>query len=169
MFSDNLVAFESRLYPKLGRIILLMALSFLVGCATEAPLLGDSPLAEQTDYSPSAAHSRSYRVKGKTYTPLRSGVGYKARGIASWYGAESGNRTASGARFNPYGLTAAHKTLPLSSKVRVTNLKNGRSVNVVINDRGPFKGNRIIDLSKGAADEIGMRGLAEVSIEYIGG
>ncbi len=74
-----------------------------------------------------------------------------------------------GARFNPQGLTAAHKTLPLPTKVRVTNLRNGRSVDVVVNDRGPFKKGRLIDLSQGAAKKIGLhtQGLTEVKVEYL--
>jgi len=89
-------------------------------------------------------------------------------GTASWYGAEFENRpTASGERFDPRGLTGAHRSLPLGSRVRVTNLQNGRSVLVTINDRGPFHGRREIDLSFGAARAIGMvqRGLARVLIE----
>lgn len=100
---------------------------------------------------------------------MRSAVGYSERGIASWYGSESGNRTAMGVRFNPRELTAAHKTLPLPTKVRVTNLRNGRSVDVVVNDRGPFKKNRLIDLSHGAAKRIGLdkQGLGKVKVEYL--
>lgn len=81
-----------------------------------------------------------------------------ASGMASYYGRElAGNRTASGERFNPADLTAAHRTLPLGSKVRVTNPRTGNSVIVRINDRGPFHGNRLIDLSEAAAREIGIR------------
>jgi len=100
---------------------------------------------------------------------MRSAVGYNEQGIASWYGSESGNRTAMGTRFNPHGLTAAHKTLPLPTRVRVTSLKNGRSVDVVVNDRGPFKENRLIDLSHGAAKRIGLdkQGLVKVKVESI--
>lgn len=74
-----------------------------------------------------------------------------------------------GTRFNPKGITAAHKTLPLPTKVKVTNLSNGKSVNVIVNDRGPFKRNRIIDLSLGAAKIIGLdkQGLTKVKIEYL--
>ncbi|MGZ8196260.1 MAG: septal ring lytic transglycosylase RlpA family protein, partial [Methylosarcina sp.] len=93
-------------------------------------------------------------------------VGYREYGIASWYGSESGNRTAMGVRFRPHGISAAHKTLPLPTKVRVTNLQNGKSVVVVVNDRGPFKKGRLIDLSQGAARKIGIRGLARVKVEY---
>jgi rare lipoprotein A len=78
-------------------------------------------------------------------------------GMASFYGRElAGNRTASGERFDPTALTAAHRTLPLGSQVRVTNPANGQSVIVTVNDRGPFHSNRLIDLSKAAADKIGI-------------
>ncbi|WP_260610163.1 septal ring lytic transglycosylase RlpA family protein [Sphingomonas sp. IC081] len=78
-------------------------------------------------------------------------------GMASFYGRElAGNRTASGERFDPARLTAAHRTLPLGSQVRVTNPANGQSVIVTVNDRGPFHSNRLIDLSKAAADKIGI-------------
>ncbi len=89
-------------------------------------------------------------------------------GIASYYW--QGQRTASGAAFNPNGLTAAHRTLPFGTRVRVTHMGNGRSVDVTINDRGPFIGGRIIDLSRGAAGVIGMtgQGLAHVRMEVLG-
>jgi rare lipoprotein A len=92
------------------------------------------------------------------------------KGTASYYGAKfHGRRTASGERFNQNALTAAHKTLPLGTKVRVTNLRNGESVEVTINDRGPYVKGRIIDLSKGAARELGMlrSGTAKVKVEVI--
>ena len=93
-----------------------------------------------------------------------------AQGEASYYGNElAGNRTASGERFNPHGLTAAHRSLPLGTRLRVTNLSNGLSTIVRINDRGPFVGNRIIDVSLGAAREIGMvrSGKARVKLEIL--
>ena len=88
-------------------------------------------------------------------------------GKASFY--SHGSRTASGARFNPGALTAAHRTLPFGSRLRVTNLANHRSVLVTVNDRGPFTGGRILDLSAGAASVIGMRqsGVAQVRIERL--
>ncbi|MDX2201137.1 MAG: septal ring lytic transglycosylase RlpA family protein [Hyphomicrobiaceae bacterium] len=94
--------------------------------------------------------------------------GSAGSGIASYYW--QGQRTASGAHFNPDGLTAAHRTLPFGTRVRVTNMHNGRSVDVTINDRGPFIAGRIIDLSRGAASVIGMtgQGLARVKMEVIG-
>jgi rare lipoprotein A len=97
---------------------------------------------------------------------------YKAigQGTASYYGRElAGNRTASGERFNPAGFTAAHRTLPLGTKLRVTNVANGRSVIVRVNDRGPFVGKRLIDVSLGAAQEIQMTrsGTAQVRLELV--
>lgn len=89
-------------------------------------------------------------------------------GIASYYGARfHGRQTANGERFNMHALTAAHKTLPFGTKVKVTNPDNGRSVVVRINDRGPYVGNRVIDLSKGAAAKIGMvqKGVGKVKME----
>lgn len=114
-----------------------------------------------------AAYNRPYRVNGRTYYPLRSARGYRERGIASWYGWESGDRTAMGTRFNPRALTAAHRTLPLPSKVKVTNLKNKRSVVVTVNDRGPFVKGRLIDLSYGAAKALRINGLAPVVVEAL--
>ncbi len=88
-------------------------------------------------------------------------------GIASFYGAESGRKTASGQRFNPHGLTAAHRTLPFGTKLRVTH--KGRSVDVTVNDRGPFIRGRVIDLSRGAAQVIGLtsRGVGHVTVERL--
>ncbi len=151
-----------------GLVTLLIGL--LSGCASETPLLHPATTAPSASHVSrhKAAYNRPYKVKGKTYYPMTSAVGYSEQGIASWYGYESGNRTSMGTRFKPQGYTAAHKTLPLPSKVRVTNLLNGRSIIVLVNDRGPFKKNRLIDLSHGAAKKIGVHGLAEVKIEYVG-
>jgi rare lipoprotein A len=89
-------------------------------------------------------------------------------GIASVYSTESGNKTASGQRINPRGLTAAHRTLPFGTKVRVTNKRNGRSVVVTITDRGPFIRGRVIDLTMAGASAIGMGwGIAPVSLERL--
>lgn len=111
-----------------------------------------------------AASSKPYRISGKAYHPMHSAKGYRARGVASWYGWESGERTATGVRFNPNKLTAAHRTLPLPTRVRVVNLKNHRSVDVVVNDRGPFVGNRLIDLSQAAARVLKIQGTAPVEV-----
>ena len=111
-----------------------------------------------------------YEVFGVRYQVMRSSVGYKDRGIASWYGKKfHGRQTSNGERYDMYRLTAAHKTLPLPTNVRVTNLNNGRSVVVRVNDRGPFVGNRLIDLSYEAARQLDMIdvGTALVEIEAL--
>jgi rare lipoprotein A len=89
-------------------------------------------------------------------------------GIASIYSTESGSRTASGHRLNPRALTAAHRSLPFGTKVRVTNKRNGRSVIVTINDRGPFVRGRVIDLTPAGARALGFSGLAPVTLDVAG-
>lgn len=110
---------------------------------------------------------RPYTVMGRNYTPMTSLAPYKARGIASWYGRRyHGKPTSTGEAYDMYGMTAAHPVLPLPSYARVTNVRNGRSVVVRINDRGPFLGDRLIDLSYTAAYRLGVlsggSGLVEV-------
>ncbi len=150
--------------------------SLLASCASvqrEPIKPARSPVASTTEtYAPrprKSATSRPYRIRGKTYRPMLSSRGYREVGIASWYGYESGNRTATGERFNPRGMSAAHKTLPLPTRVRVTNLANGKSTVVIVNDRGPFVQGRLIDLSMGAARrlDIYQRGSAKVLVEAL--
>ncbi len=109
----------------------------------------------------------SYVVRGRRYYTLASSSGYVERGIASWYGTKfHGHRTSSGEPYDMYRMSAAHRTLPLPTYARVTNLRNGRSVIVKINDRGPFHDNRLIDLSYAAAARLDIlaegTGLVEV-------
>lgn len=111
-----------------------------------------------------------YTVFGRTYHVLNSSRGYDEKGLASWYGTKfHGQRTSSGEAYDMYKMTAAHKTLPLPTFARVTNLQNGRSVVVKINDRGPFHANRIIDLSYAAAMKLGVvkTGTAMVEVQAI--
>jgi peptidoglycan lytic transglycosylase len=111
-----------------------------------------------------------YDVFGKRYYVLSSSTAYVERGVASWYGPGFHKiRTSTGEPYDMYGMTAAHKTLPLPAYVRVTNLQNGRSVLVRVNDRGPFVGNRIIDLSYTAAVKLDMlqNGTAMVEVRAI--
>lgn len=99
-----------------------------------------------------------YRVGGQSFVPAADPA-YDMLGYASWYGSESGNRTANGEKFRPGWITAAHTTLPLPTYVEVTSLDTGRRIIVRINDRGPFAGRgRIIDLSRGAAEQLGLKG-----------
>ncbi len=112
----------------------------------------------------------SYEVFGHRYFIMATAEGYKDRGVASWYGPDFHARaTSSGEPYDMYAMTAAHKTLPIPAYARVTNLGNGRSVVVRINDRGPFVDNRIIDLSYTAAHKLGMTqaGTAFVEVEVI--
>jgi rare lipoprotein A len=111
-----------------------------------------------------------YTVLGKTYFPLNESSSYRVTGTASWYGTKfHGQATANGETYDLYGMTAAHKTLPLPSYVRVTNLDNGKSVIVRVNDRGPFYSDRVIDLSFAAAKKLGYAevGTARVRVEGI--
>ncbi|MEI4507695.1 septal ring lytic transglycosylase RlpA family protein [Sphingopyxis sp. CCNWLW253] len=110
----------------------------------------------------------AYSIRGTTYVPAAAPA-YDAVGYASWYGSESGNRTANGEQFRPGWITAAHTTLPLPTYVEVTALDTGRRVIVRVNDRGPFALGRIIDLSRGAAEELGIkaRGHAPVRVRRV--
>lgn len=156
--------------PATARLSALIAAVLLAGCAGNS--IVQPPFIEPSDSAPSAqvdistipnavpqaepyskyGNPESYVVFGKTYTPLKSSKGHVERGIASWYGTKfHGRRTSSGEPYNLYDMTAAHKTLPLPTYAQVTNLDNGRSIIVKINDRGPFHDDRIIDLSYVAA------------------
>lgn len=112
---------------------------------------------------------KPYKIDGKTYYP-KEYKKYNEVGQASWYGDDFHNKkTANGEIFNMHDMTAAHKTLPMPSIVRVTNLENGSSIKVRVNDRGPFVDNRIIDLSKAAADKLGFKnkGVITVRVELL--
>ncbi len=138
------------------RILLIVFFFLLVACSSTPP-------PQKT--------STSYTVKGKRYHPLSSSAGFVQRGRASWYGHKfHGRLTSNGERYNMYGRTAAHKTLPFNTYVQVTNLRNGRRTVVRINDRGPFVRGRIIDLTYTAAHELRMveDGVVPVKIEALG-
>jgi peptidoglycan lytic transglycosylase len=116
------------------------------------------------------AANRPYSVFGHDYVPMTALAPYKARGVASWYGRRyHGQRTSIGEVYDMYSMSAAHPTLPLPCYARVTNLANGRSVVVRVNDRGPFLNDRLIDLSYAAANRLGYigRGSAMVEVELI--
>lgn len=159
------------------RAILTLALIYaLAACSTigppvqhppAPPLIPPPPPPTNIDAIPDAipkleprsAHGNPpfYNTLGKRYYVLSSADGYVERGVASWYGPTfHGVNTSSGERYDMYGMTAAHKTLPLPTYARVTNLRNGRTIIVKINDRGPFVGNRLIDLSYTAAAKLDM-------------
>jgi rare lipoprotein A len=141
-----------------------------------APAIAPPPAGSVPDAVPrTEPRSRNgnppfYDVFGIRYFVLSSSVGYRERGVASWYGPGFHKvRTSTGEAYDMYGMTAAHKTLPLPAYVQVTNLQNGRSVVVRVNDRGPFVGNRIIDLSYTAAAKLDMlrNGTAMVEVRTV--
>ena len=128
--------------------------------------LADIPDATPTDEPFHRFANRPYTVFGQTYVPVLNREPRRERGIASWYGRKfHGQRTASGEAYDMFAMTAAHKTYPIPSFARVTNVKNGKSVVVRINDRGPFHSDRIIDLSYAAAARIGIAGAGSGLVE----
>ena len=133
--------------------------------------LSHVPDAVPRDELKSRGGNRSpYTVLGKQYSVLDSSQGYRERGVSSWYGNKfHGHKTSNGEVYDMYGMSAAHKSLPLPTYVRVTNLDNGKQVVVRVNDRGPFHGSRLIDLSYAAAFKLDMLkgGTARVEIEAI--
>ena len=170
-----------------ARLLLLVALLALPGCsllrrAPEAPSPGAGVPAPPRDLAsiPDAVpreeprsrygNPETYEVFGRRYKVMKSAKGHVERGLASWYGPGfHSERTSSGEPYDMYSMTAAHKTLPIPAYVRVTNLENGRSVVVRVNDRGPFVGDRIIDLSYTAAWKLDMlrAGTAKVEIRVL--
>lgn len=110
--------------------------------------------------------NKPYAVLGQSYEPIADDVPWREQGVASWYGTKfHGRRTASGELFSMYGLTAAHRTLPIPSYARVRHLKTGKSIIVRINDRGPFHASRVIDLSYAAAVKLGMASAGNAQVE----
>ncbi|MDQ6975708.1 MAG: septal ring lytic transglycosylase RlpA family protein [Mariprofundaceae bacterium] len=109
--------------------------------------------------------AKAYKVLGEWYTPLATAKGYNETGKASWYGKRfHGGPTANGEKFDMNALTAAHKTLPFNSKVKVTNVKTNSNIVVRINDRGPFRQGYIIDVSAAAADRLGFNGKGDIEV-----
>ena len=149
-------------HPLIWSLVLLL---LLVGCATDGPPRTGSVIHRRLPPDPvpreeaRSLHGNGpiYKVLGKNYQVMDTSYGYRERGVASWYGKKfHGRRTSNQERYNMHAMTAAHKTLPLPTYVRVTNLRNNKSVIVRVNDRGPFVHNRIIDLSYSAARKLDM-------------
>jgi rare lipoprotein A len=173
----------------MSKSALLIALTLLAACShvpnpfpvkIDSTVQEDGPPAEQRDVSKipdatpkpvkrtRAGNKSPYTVFGKTYELLSQSKGYRERGGASWYGTKfHGRNTANGERYDMWAMTAAHKTLPIPSYVRVTNLNNGLSVVVRVNDRGPFHGGRIIDLSYAAASKLGFANQGTAPVEVV--
>jgi rare lipoprotein A len=154
--------------------LLLLTLIWIGGCAQRnVDFEGRKfPIEKEIRIPPTAPSQSPYVVGGHLYMPMQILIlGWTERGIASWYGTDFHNRpTASGEIYNMYDYTAAHKTLPLGTVVRVTNLANKKSIVVLVNDRGPFVANRIIDLSYSAAKALGLdtQGIGKVELQIIG-
>ena len=169
--------------PKVVRLLLAVALlAVAASCGSNKPQdgppkSGSSEIRGLPDDAVPRPEARSrygngpnYEVFNKPYTVMPSAVGYKERGVASWYGKKfHGNLTSNREVYDMYGMTAAHTTLPLPTYVRVRNLSNNRSIVVRVNDRGPFVDNRIIDLSYSAAQKLDMitTGTSLVEVEAI--
>lgn len=165
------------------RIVLLLLLVTFTGCTSDRYTLKHDrapTVAIESNQVPkvvpraepisTAGNKSPYTIDGQTYEVLPSAQGYVEEGVASWYGAKfHGHLTSNGEIFDMYRASAAHRTLPISTFARVTNLANGREVVVRVNDRGPFHSARIIDLSYGAAVVLGFanQGTAPVRVEVI--
>lgn len=177
-------AAETTISTQFRNLILPLSVLFIISCSvdtTTSPLKDSAPpqalIPADIDAIPNAVpkfesrtragNPKSYKVFGQRYTVLKDSKNHKERGIASWYGNKfHGRKTSNGEIYDMFAMSAAHKTLPIPSYVRVTNLSNQRSVIVRINDRGPFHDNRIIDLSYTAAVKLGIQqtgtGLVEI-------
>jgi len=151
-----------------GLAVSLLISGFLLvfpGCRTAAPVpeIPPEPAVPETLKTPD-----SYRINGQWYHPIIDSKGFRQSGIASWYGDPfHGQKTASGETYNMHARTAAHKVLPIGTFVLVRSLDTGKETVVRINDRGPFVGDRIIDLSCRAAEEIGMIGPGTAQVEVV--
>src|SRR3990167_1841194 len=168
--AKNRIAFPMRSKPVLAalarRIPVVLAAAALAGCSTlnlpDAPKTVGGPVAK-----PHYKIGAPYKIDGRWYVP-KVDERYDEIGVASWYGDAFHNKlTANGEIFDKKRISAAHKTLPLPTLAEVENLENGRKIVVRVNDRGPFVGDRVIDLSHAAADEIGRascRGRGEISV-----
>ena len=176
----NVSQMKTSFLSQMRLLVVFLAVALLTACTT-VKTVEKRPVKQAVCQG--RVKASPYVVRGKRYVPLsvRQAQRYEEMGIASWYGQETrkkkgGHVTANGEAFNPMGLTAAHKRLPLPINVRVTNLDNGRSIIVRVNDRGPFPSadnpnskKRIIDVSYGAAKKLGFhkKGLARVHVKVI--
>ncbi len=155
----SFLKFNNGLGLKINKFyILLLILFFCTGCADKK-------------YNGHYKIGPVYKKNGEKYVPTHN-IKYIKTGLASWYGTKGGfhgKKTANGDMYNKNMLTAAHPTLPLPSMIKVTNLKNNKSLILMVNDRGPFKKSRILDVSEKAADLLGFKkhGITKVNVEYL--
>jgi len=159
-------------------LLILLSATLFTACSTKKtgsgtvpPASGEVGAAKLPDGDGGTYKTgKPYQVAGRWYKPMQNVSSYDESGIASWYGADfHGKNTANGESYNMYTLSAAHKTLPMPTLVRVTNLENGRTVIVRVNDRGPFVKDRLIDLSRAAAKELGYlnKGTTRVRVQTL--
>jgi len=140
---------------------------FLTGCTVLKPSTG-TPRKPSPGYTTQPKQLKPYKALGKWYQPIESSYGFRQRGLASWYGKKfHGRKTSNGETYDMYKSSAAHKTLPFNTYVKVHNLSNGKKLDVRINDRGPFVRGRIIDLSYKAAQELGVVGPGTATVEIV--
>lgn len=162
-----------KLAPQPLLLLVLAVVLLLPACAKKrivSPQRKPATVHSQQKSPKGYVKPRTYTVMGQTYRTIASAHGFEEVGYASWYGKDfHGRPTANGEKYDMYGMTAAHKLLPFNTKVRVTNLENGKSIVVRINDRGPFVKSRIIDLTYTGAEKIGMigPGTAKVRVESL--
>jgi len=159
---------SKRRFLLLSGAVVLSAILSLTGCSGKLDKYGSSKFTSAARHK---STMRCYTVLGKTYQPTYVKIGQTMTGISSWYGPNfHAKQTSNGERYNMHARTAAHKTWPMDTMVKVTNLQNGRSTIVRINDRGPFVKGRIIDCSYAAGKELGLdrMGIAKVKIEVVG-
>jgi len=170
---------------RLGFSLVLLSLLLLSGCGVLEPLpagsrggvdgpgvlsLAAAPAAVEVQNLPKSriGNRSTYTVFGKQYRVLDSAADFSEQGVASWYGSKfHGRDTSSGEVYNMYAMTAAHKHLPLPTFVKVTHRDTGKSIVVKVNDRGPFVGDRVIDLSYAAAHQLGMLGTGTANVEIV--
>ena len=144
--------FEKKSICIINFFLLVLFIFLLSSCSTRPQIIPGYP--------------KPYKVLGRWYQPVPDSKGFHERGIASWYGDDfHGEKTSSGEIYDMYDMTAAHKTLPLGTRVKVLNMNNNREIEVRVNDRGPFVEGRIIDLSYAAAKRIGLVGNGTAPVE----
>ena len=167
---------------RVGCIVMALAVSTVLGCTpvgvgTPGPSLTSADgldfdaipdAVPRDEFKSRSGNPETYVIDGITYRVMDTSAGYREEGIASWYGGYfHGRPTSSGDVYDMYLMTAAHKSLPLPTYVRVTHLGNGRSVVLRVNDRGPFVEDRIIDLSFAAASKLGMAAIGTAQVEVV--
>ena len=158
---DNITRVRTLLIGYRFIFIFTLFAFFICACASRTSTYSPPPPSKP-------GHPKPYKVLGKWYQPLPHSEGFRQRGLASWYGRYfHGKKTSNGEIYNMYAMTAAHKTLPLGTYVKVHNLENNRSIVVRINDRGPFVRGRVIDLSYTAAKDIGIVGPGTARVEVV--